>query len=160
MVLLLPPIESLLSQLVSSQASPHTVLLLSLPSGSVLVSQSTASQKPWPELPWGDTLSEEDRNKTFAAVGSSCWEASRAAEDDEGTAPKREAERDPLRLQTEYGRTLLQAFGSFLLVLVASHVTPWTVLEHKLKAAEEVLRQPLEQVSIPITNSRNGGGSE
>ncbi|KDE03258.1 hypothetical protein MVLG_06252 [Microbotryum lychnidis-dioicae p1A1 Lamole] len=156
MVLLLPPIESLLSQLVTSQASPHTVLLLSLPSGSVVVSQSAASEKPWLELPWGDTLTEEDRNKRFAAVGCSCWEARTAAEDeDEATAPKRDAEGDPLRLQTEYGRTLLQAFGSFLLVLVASHVTPWTVLEHKLKAAEAVLRQPLEQVSSP-----NGGGSE
>ncbi|SCV67870.1 BQ2448_5481 [Microbotryum intermedium] len=141
MVLLLPPLQSLLSQLVSPQASPHTVLLLSLPSGSILVSHSTPSEKPWPELPWIDSLSEEDRNKRFAAVGCSCWEA----RGEQGRANKGEstqAEGEALRLETEYGRTLIQAFASFLLVLVASHITPWTVLEHKVHKGGLTFRMP------------------
>ncbi|KAM0788409.1 hypothetical protein ACM66B_001546 [Microbotryomycetes sp. NB124-2] len=192
-VLIVSALDNVLRQLVSATQTPHTALVVSVPSGNVIASQSTADEPataPFPSFyehgedaaPAHDpddrgrtthrleqhataaaaaSTVTEQRARAFAAVVTSMWTiekgdwhktATTSRSRDSSSRQRQDADDggdsdDLLMLDTELGRIAAIRLGSFLLVLVGSRVTPWTVLDKKIRVAEGVLRQPLETVS-------------
>ncbi|KAM0754966.1 hypothetical protein T439DRAFT_126350 [Meredithblackwellia eburnea MCA 4105] len=65
-------LQSLLSQLVTPEASPHTAELIDHSAGSVIAHHSVPSQHPWPTNSLSDRP-DEQRAKLYAAVVVSAW---------------------------------------------------------------------------------------
>ncbi|KAI5475024.1 hypothetical protein MNV49_002082 [Pseudohyphozyma bogoriensis] len=72
MLLNLTALSSLLSQLSCSQGVPHSSLLLTLASGSVIASHSSPTLPPFPQPSLNDK-DDEERIKMYAAVAVSTW---------------------------------------------------------------------------------------
>ncbi|ORY88888.1 hypothetical protein BCR35DRAFT_301252 [Leucosporidium creatinivorum] len=136
MILILSSLTSLLSQLISPQGAPHTSILISRLNGSVIAHQHTPSLPPFPPASLNQR-DEEERARLYAAVGVSSWEEE---EQDANGA------REVLMLETELGRIAITSIGAFLLLLVGTEVSPWPVLEKKIRLAEEQLKEPLSRV--------------
>ncbi|KAK4058423.1 hypothetical protein OIO90_000581 [Microbotryomycetes sp. JL221] len=191
-VLIVSALDDVLRQLVSATHTPHTALVVSIPAGNVIASQTTADDpapKPFPPH-WNDDIGAsradnartgfapsddhqrqvlaEHRARAFAAVVTSMWTQERLSQtplqqshrgasassssalklvgqDGSKLAPRDEI--DPLMLDTEIGRIAAIQMGAFLLVLVGSRVTPWPVLDTKIRVAQEALNEPLNSVS-------------
>ncbi|GAA5855465.1 hypothetical protein JCM8547_007843 [Rhodosporidiobolus lusitaniae] len=143
MAILLPArLHSLLSLLVSPSGDgcPHSALLLAIQSGGdVVCSVSTPTTFPYPRAALDD-LDDEGRAGAYAALAVGSWEDHRQAggKQDKG---------EPVMLETELGRIALVALGSFLLVLVGNETAPWKVLDKKIRAATDKLKEPLEKVA-------------
>ncbi|KAK4051827.1 hypothetical protein OIV83_002532 [Microbotryomycetes sp. JL201] len=182
-VLIVSALDNVLRQLVTAEHTPHTALVVSVPSGNVIASQSTADDPaphPFPsfyehtDLPapaqdidgqhrprisaGGSNLITQQRARAFAAVVTSMWTlerqdqgrpaaSKRVASSKTIQQPPDSSQDDLMLLDTELGRIAAVQLGSFLLVLVGSRVTPWTVLDKKIRVAQDVLRHPLETVS-------------
>jgi hypothetical protein len=161
-LLLLSRLSLLLSYLTHPSGSPHSALLLDLPSGgSILASHSTPTQAPFPPSPLeeegeGDG---EERKRCYAALAVGSWE-------DQRGDGKGKDEKEPVMLETEVrffflfpppfhfsplppafsspsspidlmmhqqlGRIALVPLGNFLLVLIGNQVAPWKVLDKKV----------------------------
>ena len=72
MILVVSAIQALLSQLTSSQSSPHTALLTLRINGTVLAASYVPSVYPFPPASLSDRDNDE-RTRMYAAVGGSCW---------------------------------------------------------------------------------------
>ncbi|BGP23366.1 transcriptional regulator [Rhodotorula toruloides] len=148
MPLLLPaPLLALLRQLVAptGDGSPHTALVASLQGGhSVLVSHFVPTKEPWPPVrPSQDEEDEDQRASRYAALAGGAWQAQQSEGSQEGGKGQ---EQEPFTLESGYGRIASIALGGFLLVLVGTDVAPWKVLDKKIRAAAEQLRQPLSGI--------------
>ncbi|BGO90178.1 hypothetical protein NBRC10512_002571 [Rhodotorula toruloides] len=148
MPLLLPaPLLTLLDHLVAptGDGSPHTALVASLQAGhSVLVSHSVPTKEPWPPVrPSEDEEDEDQRASRYAALAGGAWQAQQSERGENG---EKAQEKEPLMLESEYGRIASIALGGFLLVLAGTEAAPWKVLDKKIRAAAEQLRQPLSAV--------------
>ncbi|GAA5838426.1 hypothetical protein JCM3766R1_005542 [Sporobolomyces carnicolor] len=94
---------------------------------------------------------EEARVGMYAALAVGTWSEQRADE----PSP------EPLTLETEVGRISVVEIGApgdargggvggsgrFLLILVGTQVSPWKVLDKKIRVAGEYLKEPLSKVS-------------
>ncbi|GAA5936255.1 uncharacterized protein JCM15063_002759 [Sporobolomyces koalae] len=164
MILIPASLQALLAQLTSRQGTPHTSILTSITSGGSIVSAHTVTniERPFPS-PFDRTRprrgrrtthdddddddqesdeeeSEEEREArigTYAALALGTWN-----EQSDSTRTE-----DPLMLETEVGRIAVVAVSSFLLILVGTRVTPWKVLDKKVRAASEYLKEPLSRIS-------------
>ncbi|GAA5884710.1 hypothetical protein JCM6882_005362 [Rhodosporidiobolus microsporus] len=146
-ILLLAPLTALLSHLTHSSGAPHSALLCSLSAGgAVVASASTTTEAPFPppalETGGEDDEEEEDadeRARCYAALAVGCW-----ADHQRENGVK---DGEPVMLETELGRIALAPLGNFLLVLVGNEVAPWKVLDKKIRAAIDRLKEPLEKVA-------------
>ncbi|GAA6005111.1 hypothetical protein JCM11491_002581 [Sporobolomyces phaffii] len=157
MILIPAALHSLLSQLTTREAAPHTAILTASPlaGGSILSYAAVAPNdiaRPFPRpalVRAGDDEGhdeEETRVGCYAALAVGTWNEQRTQQGQRSVDPASEG---PLTLETEVGRIAVMdvAGGSFLLILVGSEVTPWKVLDKKIRAAEEYLTEPLSKLS-------------
>ncbi|KAL8286539.1 hypothetical protein RQP46_004556 [Phenoliferia psychrophenolica] len=136
-------INALLSQLVSPQASPHTALVVDARSGAVVAFQSVPSQPPFPQASLPDR-GDEERAQMYAAVATSTYDEERGPPGP--VIPNGDKPVEPLWLESILGRFSILRIGGFLLILVGSDVSPWSVLDKKVRMSAEVL-QPLATVA-------------
>ncbi|CEQ41493.1 SPOSA6832_03212 [Sporobolomyces salmonicolor] len=145
MILLPSALSALLSQLAGSDGAPHTALLAYLSSGAIVAAHSLPTQLPFPRASLQDLRDDDERAKLYAALAVGTWTEERAR--GTGAAADGTDASGPLMLETELGRIAVTAIGGFLLVLVGTEVSPWKVLDKKIRAAEEQLKEPLERVA-------------
>lgn len=96
MILIPSSLLSLLSQLTTPQGVPHTAILTSSSSGSIISSHSVPVQDPlFPKATYQDDegLADEERVGMYAALAVGTWNEQRGT----GTSTGR----DPLMLETE-----------------------------------------------------------
>ncbi|POY76776.1 hypothetical protein BMF94_0025 [Rhodotorula taiwanensis] len=143
MAILLPSaLVALLSDLVSStgDGAPHTAIV-SAPAHNghaVVVAHSTPTSSPWPPVsPAPEEADDDARASMYAALAGGAYDQHRTTATDE-----------PLLLDSEHGRIAVVGLGAFLLVLVGTEVAPWKVLDKKIRAAADQLREPLERVAV------------
>ncbi|GAA5967393.1 hypothetical protein JCM11641_000533 [Rhodosporidiobolus odoratus] len=136
--LVLPlPILSLLQALTCPQGAPHSALICSLSGGALVATDSQATEPPFPKASLEDDDDNQARGRCYAALAVGCWDGQ------EGNGARGQV----VMLDTELGRLALSQLGGFLLVLVANEVAPWKVLDKKIRAAVDQLREPLEKVA-------------
>lgn len=95
MILIPSSLLSLLSQLTTPQGVPHTAILTSSSSGSIISSHSVPVQDPlFPKASYQDDegLADEERVGMYAALAVGTWNEQRGPGG---------ASRDPLMLETE-----------------------------------------------------------
>ncbi|GAA5886535.1 hypothetical protein JCM16303_006601 [Sporobolomyces ruberrimus] len=165
MILIPSALHSLLTQLTCREGAPHTAILTSSAQsgGSIISSHSVPPsqiiepfQKPYRagldrpdredhegEEEEEDGDDEEVRVGMYAALAVGTWNEQR------GNTQVSSRSVEPLTLETEVGRisVISIAKGNFLLILAGTEITPWKVLDKKIRAAEEYLREPLSKIS-------------